>query len=304
MIQTRFGYLQEATILTWGAGQIDPLVDHASIVEHMQSNDRAYGGWLYPPLGPVARDSKESKDAPLIAKGFSLPSTHMLSLSDEGWTDECANFFIALFGMLMGRRLQREGWQHFCKAPIDSKLCDFCADNREIVLALNKATEFWVKNVDSETRKLAFGALHWHLFAQLYEHDFERFNAQYMALDACSELAIAISWPGYPQRRPPHAKRASELCMSTGVSMPEWAAISAGKETCALADRRNALIHEGMYGGQPAGFAHPEKFRSMEFELTGLVARILLRLLDIDNEYTRSDCTTRQTIGFSFDAIH
>lgn len=300
MIEAQFGYLQEPTKLIWDAGQINPLPDHNRIIEQMQSCDRLYGGWLYPPLAPVQVESTESKKAPLMPKGFGLPDTHMISLTDkQPWTNDCANFFIALFGMLKGQRLQREEWQHFYKAPIDRKLCDFYADDREISLALNKATDFWLTHTDVETRKLAFGALHWHLFAQLYEQDFERFSAQYIALDACCKLAMA-TWPSFPKKCPPHAQRPSELCKHTCVPIPDWAKIPGGQKTCALAERRNALIHEGMYAGQPVGFAHPNGYEAMELELTGLVARIFLRLLGIDNEYTRSECTTRSLIGFSF----
>lgn len=74
------------------------------------------------------------------------------------------------------------------------------------------------------------------------------------------------------------------------------------QKSCALSERRNALIHEALYGGQPVGFAHPAGHEGMELELTRLVARLLLRLLGIENEYTRSDCTTRSTIGFRFNA--
>jgi hypothetical protein len=83
------------------------------------------------------------------------------------------------------------------------------------------------------------------------------------------------------------------------VPTPSWA-IPTGGKTCALAERRNALVHEAMYGGEPVGFTHPAEDKGMELELTGLVARLLLRLLGIENEYTRSACTTYQTIGFSF----
>jgi hypothetical protein len=67
-----------------------------------------------------------------------------------------------------------------------------------------------------------------------------------------------------------------------------------------VAERRNALVHQALYAGQPIGFAFPEEHAEMELELTGLVARLFLRLLGIDNEYTRSSCTEMQTIGFSF----
>lgn len=71
----------------------------------------------------------------------------------------------------------------------------------------------------------------------------------------------------------------------------------------ALSERRNALVHECTYGGKPVGFAHPKEHKSMEFELRGLVARLLLSLLGIHNGYTTSPCTVYQTIGFSFSTL-
>lgn len=304
MNDVRFGFLMEQTAIDWDAGRIRPLDNHAAVVETITENERAYGGWFYPPLQPVKQLARESKPAPQVPTGFSLEPTHMLTLDGDTWTDECANFFIALFGMLKGLRLQREGWQHFYKVPIESKLCDFSAKDSEIALAMNKATTFWL-HAHPIARKLAYGALHWHLFAQLYEHEFELFNAQYMALDACSELAMEIPWPHYASPtsgRPPHASRAEELCrhVLTVPPIPVWAKVKS--KNSAVAMRRNNLIHEAMYGGQPIGFSHPIAHPDMLRELTGLVARILLRLLGIDNGYTQSDCTIRSTHEFRFNA--
>ncbi len=300
MIEVRFGYLQEQTVVDWRDGTIYPLDNIASIIEQVRADANAYGGWFYPRTTPALPDSSETtKEPPLAPKGFGLPATHRLSFKKHGWTDEGVNFVIALFGMMKGRRLQREEWQHFYKAPIDRKLCDFYATDREIAHALNKASDFWLAHTNSDIRKLAFGALHWHLFAQLYEHEFERFNAQYMALDACFKLAMK-TWSGFPQKRLPHAERTSTLCSLTSVPIPAWANIFTvgSKPVCDLSERRNALIHEAMYGDQPVGFTHPKDNPDMERELTGLVARIFLRLIGIDNEYTRSACTTRSDICF------
>ena len=295
MIEVRFGYLQEPTAIDWGAGTISPLGNIASIVELVQPHDSAYGNWFYPPMEQALRAPNETKDAPLIpTTSFSLPATHLLSFKGQDWTDEGANFIIALFGMLKGRRLQREGWQHFYKAPLAPMLgCDFNADKWGIAYALEKASEFWLIHTDPNIRKLAFGALHWHLFAQLYPHDFERFNAQYMALDACYKLAKDMK----SLKRCHHYERASVLCDLLGVPAPLWA-IPSGNLACPLSERRNKLAHEAMYGNQPVGFAHPSDHKDMEPELTLLVARLLLRLLGIENEYTRSLCTTGQQMGF------
>jgi len=299
MNAVQFGFLKDASTITWerGASKIEPLSDQDEIVADLQREESLLDGWFYPPLRPV----KSSRDTPLVAAGFALPATHQLQLSSETVSDEEANFTIALFGLLKGQRLQRPDWQHFYKAPVESRLNDFLATDEEIERALDIATDFWRRHSPAVC-KLAFGALHWHLFAQLYEHEFERFNAQYMALDACAELAFKIQFPRYPARRPPHAIRASKLCSCTGVPKPTWVDATIGQTSCDLAQRRNALAHEAMYGGQPVGFAYPTDHPHMELELTGLVARIFLRLVGISNEYTKSPCTTGVVSAFGLPA--
>jgi hypothetical protein len=290
-----FGFLSDATPISWDAGcsTIQPLENHCELIAAMGLESGVINGWCYPPMRPVRADVA----TPSVPSAFSLPATHQIHLTAPSATDEEANFMIAFFGLLKGQRLQRTEWQHFYKAPVASKLNDFIATATEIAKTLDIAIAFW-RQQTPEIQKLAFGALHWHLFAQLYEHEFERFNAQYMALDACAKLAKDMCFPGYPTKHPPHAQRASVLCECTGVPRPVWVDPGGGQSSCALALRRNALAHEAMYGGQPVGFAHPVEHRNMELELTGLVARIFLRLLGVSNEYTRSECTTRQKSGF------
>lgn len=303
----RFGFLTEPVHIGWSAGQIAPSPDHQSIVDAMSGHDRVYDGWCYPPLAPVPRVSNESAQPPGMPLSFTVPATHVLRLESEHASRPFAEFVIALLGMLKGQRLIPEGWQHFYKAPLGRKLNDFYADNREITRALNTATEFWSRVRDADIRQLVFGGIHWHLFAQLYEHDFERFNAQYTVLDTCYKIAIQTRGDYGRNRKKAnhrHADRASSLCQELCVPEPDWAVPR--KESsgglCDLSQRRNALVHEALYGGYPIGFAHPQTHQSMELELTCLVARLLLRLLGIENEYTRSRCNTRQTHGFAFEA--
>lgn len=295
MNPVEFGFLANATTITWqaGANTIEPLAKHADVVAAMQREIYVHDGWFYPPL----RSVKSGVNAPLIPTGFALPATHQLHLSDTTADDEEANFMIALFGLLKGQRLQRPEWQHFYKAPVASKLNDFLATDAPISKTLDIATAFW-RRYTPEVRKLAFGALHWHLFAQLYEHQFERFNAQYMALDACAALALEIGLQGYSShpskpKHPLHASRASVLCGCTGVPKPVWVEPLAGQTECELARCRNELVHEAMYAGQPIGFSNPKGHHQMVRELTGLVARIFLRLLGVQNDYTQSVCDER-----------
>ena len=299
MVQVAFGFLKDPTQITWqgGASRIEALPNHSETVEHLLNSSQVHEGWIHPPLRPL----QAGKEKPLVPNGFALPPTHRMYLLSSSADDEEANFMIALFGLLKGQRFQRPEWQHFYKAPVASKLNDFLATDAQISKTLDMATGFWRQHTP-EVQKLAFGALHWHLFAQLYGHQFERFSAQYMALDACAELALQTSFSGYPAKRPFHATRASVLCDCTGVPKPVWVDPAIGHKDCALAQRRNALAHEAMYGGQPVGFAYPTDHTHMELELTGLVARIFLRLLGVQNDYTQSPCTSRAMMAFGLPA--
>lgn len=296
MTHWQFGYLNEGTHFTWSAGSVATLEDFDHIVSDMAGEPGIYDGWCFPPLGSVDKTSSAGMPPPEIAQSFALPSTHQLELTDNSLTD-CAPFFIALLGFLKGRRLQQQGWQHFYKTPTERKLCDFLANDSAIARTFEVATAFLKQHTDDKIRKLAFGVLHWHLFAQLYEHEFERFNAQYTALDACYRLAVKTTVPAFPDCGG-HAVLAERLCTRFSVPAPQWAIRQQDEKSCVLARRRNDLVHESLYCGQPIGFGHPTDHRNMELELTNLVARLFLRTIGVDNGYAASPVNTRTTSLF------
>lgn len=221
-----------------------------------------------------------------------------LELSDGQLKDDYANFIVLFFGKLKGMRLQPKGWRHFYKAPIVRKLADFDPTDAQIIKTLDITSDTWKKYSQqengSEIVKQMFSALHWHLFAQLYEHGFERFNAQYMALDACANLATLMRFPGYPVEGLSHSRRAKALCECTGVPEPIW--IINGY----LAKCRNDLVHEARYNGEPIGFANSQESTELMLELESFVAKVYLCLLGVRNEYTQSECTTTGVAGFCY----
>lgn len=271
--------------------------DWANLVAEFSASPGVYKGWTYPPIKAVDGQGAAAKKA-WEPDTFSVPSTHTLTLNPK--TDpRHADFFIVLLSLLTGRRLQRQGWQHFYKSPLDRKLCDFLPSTSAICWAMDTATDFCERHSNQpEVLKLAFGAIHWHTFAQLYKHEFERFDAQYKALDACYKLTCLTQ---RPFKEPSHTKRAHRLCKHFGIEPPEWVIPvknAEGKETCELATRRNALAHEALYGNEPIGFAHPGDQGAMDRGLKALVARMLLSVLGMKNEYTQSSSTTIKTHSF------
>lgn len=263
-----FGFLNEPTDIQWdgGACRISPLADYPQLIADLEKQPGVHEGWWYPPLVKLGT----RPDGPCKPTSFSLSATHELVLTCSDASEELANFLIALLGLLKGRRLQRDRWLHFYKSPLKNKLNDFFASDASIARALDAALGFWRSHTADSTRRLAFGAIHWHLFAQLYEHQFERFNAQYMALDTCAKLALEIKFPGYPARQPQHWERASKLCDVTGVPKPVWVNSLLGQKTCALAERRNALIHEAMYGGAAGRLCIPHRSSTHGVGVDGL----------------------------------
>ena len=292
----RFGFLNEPLSVTWHFGTIKPLPNFGELVSCFERSAGVYKGWVYPPIKAVDGQGAAAKEA-WVPATFSVPSSHTLTPNANADATH-SDFFIALFGFLHGRRLQREGWQHFYKAPLSRQLCDFVVSRESIEWALNQAWAFCEQHSSNpEALKLAFGALHWHTFAQLYEHEFERFDAQYKALDACYKLTL-LTKKRSDFQEVSHALRAYKMCEFYQVEPPEWVLPFNNKNSSALAERRNALAHEALYGGEPLGFAHPGDHGAMDLGLKSLVARILLSSLGIKNNYTQSSATTRSMSAF------
>ena len=215
----RFGFLNEPLSVSWRYGTIRPVPNFEEIASCFEQSAGVYKGWVYPPIKAVDGRGAAAKKA-WVPATFSVPSSHILTPHPDA-DPAHSDFFIALFGFLHGRRLQREGWQHFYKAPLSRQLCDFVSNKKSTEWALNQALTFCERHSsNTEALKLAFGALHWHTFAQLYEHEFERFDAQYKALDACYRL-VCLTQDSFTRERT-HAKRAARLCEHFGVEPPDW----------------------------------------------------------------------------------
>ncbi len=186
----KFGFLREEDQINWSSGVIEPLPECRSTIAAIDASGRICDGWLYPPLVDAIGEPPMGMPHPKVhAKVFELASTHRISVTSGPQETDYINFIIGLFGLLKGLKLVPEGWFHFYRVPTQCcKLNDFRIDNLSIVKTLELGTEFWLHNNHPEVRQGIFGAIHWHLFGQLYEHPFEQFNAQYIVLDSCFAL--------------------------------------------------------------------------------------------------------------------
>jgi hypothetical protein len=296
MAEIKFGYWPCKRELSAGVAQVRPLSDYDGTVQGISGSGRIANKWLYPPL-TRAYDPKlaPDKQPEIYESVYRIKATHVLTLPDATDATKCGEFLIALLGMLEGLRLIPEEWGHFYRMAIERHtLCDLVCDRRDLEQVLEMALQFWRKS-DTDVQRLIFGAIHWRLFSESYPHHFERFNGQYIVLDTCYRLHCRIF--GKPSSNDGlHATRPSFLAREHKVPVPSWAVIGPDR-TCDLSRLRNKFFHEGLYGGQPIGFAYPTFATSIDFELAAFNTRLILALLGVPCSYVRSDVATRSMHG-------
>jgi hypothetical protein len=189
-----------------------------------------------------------------------VPETHCLR-AEKGCSlpeDELCELVITAIGFLKGLRLVPEGWNHFYRTPINvGELVDFYFSSAQMGDAMGTVVDFWYANEKSGVAKHMFGAIHWYLCSQSYEHDFELFSAQYTVLDTCWQMFKGMGWA----RKGPgmHAERPVIICEHFGIPVPAWAVQSGAGSY--LSSLRNGLVHEGTFAKGAIGFEFPENIQ-------------------------------------------
>jgi hypothetical protein len=287
MIEKNFGWWPRDSLVDARFTRAEPLPTHADSVAAVRNDPRAYGDFYYPPLVEVGQVTGETKAPPQVpAVIYPLPVTHRISATESWMDEEYLNFAIVLMGLVDGMRLIPEGWVHFYKAPIArGKLCDLSCDAREIAEVIYEAANWWQQSI-REVRRAMFGAIHWFCFSGLYQHEFEEFAAKYIVLDTLDWIHRKLTG----ERPGAHATRAFKLAKVYKLQVPTWAVVQ--KKTCRLAEIRNALIHEGQFGGEPIGLGNlPETSLTLEFG--HFLIRLIIAILGVKCLYIKSPTNTR-----------
>lgn len=102
------------------------------------------------------------------------------------------------------------------------------------------------------------GIFCWYLFSQSYTRRFEEFAAQYTVLDLLCKVYEKTGGKSLGKR---HADRPHALCKELGVNPPSWLIKQQDPKIrtwgSSLSRLRNSLVHEGMFGDQPATIGLP-----------------------------------------------
>jgi hypothetical protein len=288
-----FGYWPREWTLDASKIHVEPLPDFKGMVDAIKTSNRVVSRWFYPPLTSAYAPGLDPEDCPSIrAQSFEIRPTHMMRVENE--TDErgFAEVVIAVLGLLEGIRLIPEGWCHFYRTAIEPHtLSDLVCGKTDIEKVLRVTETFWQVNQAPKVRRGLFGAIHWYLFSQSYEHDFEKFAAQYIVLDSCFKIHTYIH--GEPPGERSHSRRASFLARKYAIPEPSWAILQSDK-ACELSRLRNEFFHEGRYGEHPIGFGHPTIAPPITLQLKAFNARLILGIIGVDCGYVRSRVDTRQ----------
>ncbi|MGH0004686.1 hypothetical protein ACQU0X_31865 [Pseudovibrio ascidiaceicola] len=274
-----FGFRPSALDLTIGPITIETLDGLDEHVTDVEQSDQLYKEWIYAPNG---------------ARIFSLPKTHIIRHVEDVELRHL-QFHVWSLGFFTGQRLSATEAGFLDVTPLKpGKLNDFVLLGDSLSKAVQLAEAYWQNNVHKQQLARFEAAVHALFLAQNPRLlQFEGFIFLYTALDACFAI-MKDMLPGSPSN---HQQRTRWMCDHYSVPLPEWADPDGGAEIAAL---RNPTIHEGLYMGEPLGFAIEGRGsnRNLNLQMQAVVCRLLVAIIGgAETDYVKSAVTSRQNIG-------
>lgn len=242
---------------------------------------------LASPDGYVYGSSEEEKPGPLSFLRH-LPVTHKISLPGLVDGQPAARYgeggLVAhLLGLLYGYRAQ------FCDWWVEGRLrAHSDADHsppgaEQASLCVDRALAAW-RQWPGRQRTVMINALYLHGRTDVYEHEWERFQAEYQVVDAVYSVAKAVGQlPAPPRRRKDyaHKERMSVLCTALGL-------VNDSDKLEAIVALRNELLHEALWDGRMPGEARGEISFRASYWVHKFSRRALLATLGLQGTYIGS----------------
>ena len=281
--EDKFGYLPIADTVTFSGGEIVALPEFDTIVSSVAKNTHT-DGHVYPPMKPHLNRRRKIPRTERPAHLHKLPPTHILKIN-RAYPDEQAarygdaGFIMHFLGFIYGFRCQFHDWWMEGRINVSGDSDHNCPRSSHVGNCLEKAFQMW-SSWPSRQQIVAINALFLHTRTQVYENEWERFQAEYQIMDALFSLAketkqIVVK----PNLK--HGERPSVLCEKYGIPADKDKFDKIGK-------LRNDVIHEVLWDGRMPGEARSEiSYRSPQW-LHKLTKRIMLAVLGIDNDYISS----------------
>lgn len=296
--RSEFGYYPRPLDITVGPVSITTRDGLDESVKGVDEDEWRDGKWIYSPFKEVAHLGGGRTTRPYPARVFGLPKTHDITHATAPDLDP-VNFHVWSLSFFNGMRFTITEAGFLDSTPVEpGTLVDFVLLRGSLEKSVELAEAFWIDNLAAPERaRIWVAAVHALFLSQNPQYlQFERFLYLYTALDACFALAKSLNPPA---RNLSHGQRVAWICDWLGVPVPAWAdpAATGGVEVAAM---RNPMIHEGLYMGEPLGFAlhGVGGGPNLTLEMSGLVSRLLVALLGArNNGYISSSTGTRQRQG-------
>lgn len=305
-----FGFCPFPLDVTIGDVRVETLPGLDDVVGDIMSSAYVSDGWFHaPPRRRVGSFGVESV-CPHPSRVFGLAKTHRVESPRED-DEERSSFLVECLGFLSGMRFTTTEAGFLDCTPITRfAMGDFHCVGADLAWAAECCLAAYAELLATRCETTMRGAIHC-LQMSLRRHlmDFERFFFLYTALEGCH--FIRASKVGRRPRDTPHALRIRKLCEAFCIRVPAWSSDEVDLQD-RFADlhidkRRNELMHDGLFFGEPLGFAvyggsqSGPSTRSGDLillEMTAVTTRVLVSLLGMaDADYVRSPYDKRSRFG-------
>ncbi len=273
-----FGFLLSDRRVVIDRIEIKPCHDMETVKEIFYRDSFVSNGWKYPPLEHLhVKSHEEAKfkaaNPQISASYWQTPHTHSLSI--DPYDDSKVRFLILGYGFLNGLYLAPVGSLMISRIPYqEGKLTGIILDGDDHEKGVKAVSNFY-NNANPEQIKLAFAIIHWFTIGQTYQHEWERFDANYKVLDAIYKISGIGSCS--------HAWRPQKIAEHYGISVPQWAQYNSQNKSCEISNIRNAFVHEALYAGEPIGYKHPET--NYDLELKIFIVKLIGKILGFSTNY-------------------
>jgi hypothetical protein len=303
---------------------ITPVPDLDEIIERTSTSPLVDGDWYYAPRsGRRSFPSGEITELPFSTRVFGLEVTHVLEHASATAADVGRlEFLVQCFGFFVGMRLSHTEAGFLDATPIKPGTAhDIVWLGASLETAMTHADAFWLRHGRKRPKLVTglLGVIHNFFLAQNPQLlGFERFIHLYTALEGVHFVHVGKRKRRKTKRRPSHRERIKLLCRAFGMTVPSWARKGSRFN---IVDIRNSVIHDGLFLGEPFGFAsfhaYPGTWRKEAQErkdrrerarreaaglllgMSNLVSRYLIALLEMRPTYLRTKVNATQPHGLA-----
>jgi len=282
--QDVFGYLPVEESFSFSFGSVSPVQEFRSAVDWVERHANI-NGYLYPDVEEPYRsyDRKTYETIPKSRPGLihRVPVTHRMNLRAHSDDQQAARYGLAGFLMHMlafvyGYRCHFYDWWLDGRVRLKSS-CDYHEPRLDdVVYCLETAVAKWSGWPDRQ-RTVALNALFLKTRSQIYESEWERFQAEYQVFDALYAIARDVGIVA----KVPHPRRIPAMCNQFGIPTDR-------SHVDIIVRLRNDLLHEALWDERTPGEARSEQSFYSSIWLDNLCRRLGLALLGVSGAYVQS----------------